>query len=535
MTLKYIHEESGASRELIVPKGPFSDEERADLRRVIMTYQYDVERLAHSYQRLYTSYSQVAADAERIASEHNKMVRWLSSSRLWKLCRALGALFNFLLGRGRYVDLLRPVGPPKRAPVIEPEALRPELPDIPAISYRAQTRAREKNWQNTQFRSQYYYNQLDKILARKPQGERKIFIQSPIIDWFVPLYQRPQHMALAMARNGYLVFYMTANSVGDRATGFHEVEENVFITNQPVHLMTEGALVSFYSTVSTLLAWQGGVIEKTRERGNKILYEYIDHIDAEISFHTTDLLAKQFSLIDDGAVDIGLASARSLQEELRAKLSAAPLVYVPNGVDIDHYQSVLAHDARSTVPPGMRDVVDSGKPIVGYFGAMAPWLWYPMLNELAERRKDLMFVFIGPDYLGGGSKLEKRQNVRAIGAVDYALLPYHAQHFDAAIIPFKPGDIAKTTSPLKLFEYFALGKPVVVTAGMRECEQFDEVLTAGSGDEYSQALDEALLRARNKAFVARCMQLAEQNTWDARAAELCAAHARLSNSTQDTK
>src|SRR5690606_25358108 len=124
-----------------------------------------------------------------------------------------------------------------------------------------------------------------------------------------------------------LVFYMTANTLGDRACGFHEIEENVFITNQPVHHMVDDALVSFYSTVATLGAWQGDEVEYMRARGSKVLFEYIDHIDPEISFGTTDALAQQLALVADSTVDLVAASAHTLIEEISTKVDRTPVVY----------------------------------------------------------------------------------------------------------------------------------------------------------------------------------------------------------------
>lgn len=504
-----------------------SSDRQIDLRREILSYKYQVDRLASDYLMLSREHARLEGELRRVLNQHNEMVSWMRGSNVWRYTRRLLQLINMLRGRGAYVDRLREMQSTLKFTPHIPITSLPQLPTLPDLDYEAKPVASEKTWATTSFLSFHYYNQLDRILARQPKGERKIFVQSPIIDWFVPLYQRPQHMALAMARQGYLVFYMTANTVGDRATGFHEVEPNVFITNQPVHMLMEGALVSFYSTVATLLAWQGKTIDKVRSRGNAILYEYIDHIDPEISFHTTDQLARQYAIVDKDHVDLIAASATALRKEVSLKAPGVPVVYVANGVDTGFYHGIVDQDRRSTVPPSLRPVIEAGRPIVGYFGALAPWLWYPVLNELAATRPDLSFVYIGPDYLGGSKKLESSPNVYKLGAIDYALLPYHAQHFDVALIPFKPGDIAKTTSPLKLFEYFALGKPVVVTDGMLECQQFEEVLVADSAAAYSRCIDEGLGKAGDPAFVARCREHAENNGWDVRARALSEAHARL--------
>src|SRR5690606_27388227 len=164
-----------------------------------------------------------------------------------------------------------------------------------------------------------------------------------------------------------------------------------------------------------------------------------------------------------------------------------------------------------------------GRPIVGYFGAIAPWLWYEELSQLVEARKDLGFVFIGPDYHGGVQRLPQADNVIYLGAIDYKVLPAHAQLFDVCLIPFRPGEIARTTSPLKLFEYFALEKPVVVTSEMVECVAYPEVFRGATAEGLSQALDAALSVGTTAGSRDRLKELADENDWDRRAQTLALA------------
>jgi glycosyltransferase involved in cell wall biosynthesis len=498
--------------------------ERDTLRRKIRSYEYDVHQFASDYEKLHRAYHDLYLEHGALLSKYNRTIEALRRSRSWRLLQPMIAFVHWIRTGKKFENRLELASVKLHHAAAFEKSSPPQLPPLSELHLEPRSYHPQKSWSTTKFISTYYYNQLKDLLAEKAPKGKKIFVQAPIIDWFVPLYQRPQHMALAMAKAGYLVFYMTSNSLGDRATGFQEVAPNVFITNQPVHLMLRNALVSFYSTAATLLAWHGPEIEKMRARNNLVLFEYIDHIDPEISFHTTSQLAAQFALIDDSSVDLALASAKSLKEELEQKFHETTIAYDPNGVDVSHYVDIASEDDRNTVPPELRAVISAGRPVIGYFGALAPWLWYDMLNKLAKARPDLSFVFIGPDYLDASRYLDRGQNIYAIGAVDYSRLPYYAQHFDAALIPFKQGDIAKTTSPLKLFEYFALGKPVVVTRGMHECEQFGEVFSAGSADEFSEKINDALSIASDPEYIARCVNLAHANTWLERASVLAAAH-----------
>ncbi|MGO4842565.1 hypothetical protein AB4144_60880, partial [Rhizobiaceae sp. 2RAB30] len=93
----------------------------------------------------------------------------------------------------------------------------------------------------------------------------------------------------------------------------------------------------------------------------------------------------------------------------------------PNGVDYEHYARALA--AATPPPPDVQAFCNKYPKIVGYFGALAPWIWYEMLNALTEARPDVGFILIGPDYYGGMDKIARRENVLLTGAVPYAQLP----------------------------------------------------------------------------------------------------------------
>jgi hypothetical protein len=80
-------------------------------------------------------------------------------------------------------------------------------------------------------------------------------------------------------------------------------------------------------------------------------------------------------------------------------------------------------------------------------------------------------------------------------------------------------DITHATSPLKLFEYMAGHKPVIVTA-MHESGRLEGVLTARTADQFVEQIDRALELQKNAAFIAKIDRVARENTWDARAEQI---------------
>ena len=68
------------------------------------------------------------------------------------------------------------------------------------------------------------------------------------------------------------------------------------------------------------------------------------------------------------------------------------------------------------------------------------------------------------------------------------------------MIPFVVNDITHATSPLKLFEYMAGHKPVVITP-MKESMYTSGVLVGKTPHEFAKKLDEALELESSKQYI----------------------------------
>lgn len=364
----------------------------------------------------------------------------------------------------------------------------------------------------------------EQVLSRRDEYQG-IFVQELVIDWNVPLYQRPQHIANAFARLGYLVIYRTDNWSGDNVDGCQEVMPNVWLSNCDEVNHLQNVVRSLYSTAHFFTPES---ILKNGKRGC-LIYEYIDHIDPQISGDEANikrlLALKEFAF--NGGADYIVASARKLADEAIAAVGADKVIVAQNGVDTRHYRNIRHLTTR--LPQSLTNFRRRYKQIVGYFGALAPWLWYEAIAELVAMRPDTGFVFIGPDYFGGSSQLPEAENLLYLGTVDYKILPAYARQFDICLIPFAPGEIAKTTSPLKLFEYFALEKPVVVTSEMAECVQYPEVFRGHDAATLNQAIEQAWAIRECDEFKQRLAELADQNDWDKRAQAMADVFKSLAN------
>lgn len=358
-----------------------------------------------------------------------------------------------------------------------------------------------------------------------------IIIVQGVVEWSVPLFQRPQHLATALSRNGYTVVYMTSSEFYDEVEFFQKLGDSLFIASyqhygyEDLARLSNAALILF----STATSNTPELVKFMRDSGVQVIYDYIDHIDEKISGSRVKQLVSMFHYVEADTVDYVFASARNLFEEMEHKVSPEQLLLVRNGVDLEHYQKAR-QEFHGVVPREMRGILADGKPVAGYFGAIAPWLDYDLISEVADILADKVnLVFIGPDYYDGVSKLPARDNIYYLGIVEYAQLTAYAQHFSIGFIPFERGQIAQTTSPLKLYEYFALGKPVVVTSDMLECINYRGVYPAADAPSFANAVIQGLAAAHDTEIATALETQARENTWLERAAVICERIGRIAD------
>lgn len=159
--------------------------------------------------------------------------------------------------------------------------------------------------------------------------------------------------------------------------------------------------------------------------------------------------------------------------------------------------------------------------LLGTLEALAKWFDYDVVRKLAEARPDYEIVLIGflYDESFKNSKIEELPNVHYLGVIDYKELPRYARFFTVSTIPFLLNDITESTSPVKLFEYMAMGHPIVTT-DMRECRKYKSVLIGKNHDDFIVKIDEALNMDKNSEYYNWLEEEALDNTWSKKAETL---------------
>lgn len=109
--------------------------------------------------------------------------------------------------------------------------------------------------------------------------------------------------------------------------------------------------------------------------------------------------------------DVVFVSAPLLEE--KAKMYTGNVHLVPNGVDVESFNKVLENPYDL---PG--DLADIPSPRIGYYGSIADWIDYELLETL-RRETGASIVLIGPVHSERARQLERLGVVHLLGVKPY--------------------------------------------------------------------------------------------------------------------
>jgi glycosyltransferase involved in cell wall biosynthesis len=162
------------------------------------------------------------------------------------------------------------------------------------------------------------------------------------------------------------------------------------------------------------------------------------------------------------------------------------------------------------------DIAGIKGPIVGFFGGIDDHTSdVPFLEKVVELLSEMSFVFIGKAS-SDCSGLKSHSNVLMLGQKLYQEIPSYGRCFDAAIMPWRQNRWIEACNPVKLKEYLALGKPVISTPFPQLQEYKDVVYQAGTPEEFSAKIKQAITEDCPRLISARRERVRNQ-TWDSKA------------------
>lgn len=190
-------------------------------------------------------------------------------------------------------------------------------------------------------------------------------------------------------------------------------------------------------------------IAALRTAGFRVAYDLIDDwSDAALGGwgYRVDF-ERELGLLCDGLI----ASAPSLLARLQ-EMSGRDVTLVPNAVNTRLF-SPGEHPMPDDVPEG-------DGPLLEYHGSLyGDWFDWAALERTAEQHPDARLLIIGDDR----NRPDMPENVHFVGLKPQHQLPAYLAHTDVAIIPFEVSETTHAVSPLKVFEYLAMGVRVAST------------------------------------------------------------------------
>lgn len=328
--------------------------------------------------------------------------------------------------------------------------------------------------------------------------EYKGILVYPHVVYWEPL-QTPQQLLKAFARLGWLCFFCEHPNLPDI---FREVEENVIIVHEKefLHAISD-------TEVIVLFTWLGSLAFVNKLKQKKIWYHILDKLDIfpfyDVAYQT---LHEEITSTAEHVSYVSSPLAECIQNRKEA-------VFLPNGVNPGEFVNI--HDCF--IPEDMEDIVKSGHKIIGYYGYIAEWMDYELVRNLALFRPEYEFILIGKA-IHDTSAFHGLDNIHLLGLKPYKELSDYAKFFDVAVIPFIIDEKMDCVSPIKFYEYCALGLPVVTSKMTDMLPYANEYIACASGlDEFLFYLDKLTDGKYKKLAKEHGPKIAQSNTWTARA------------------
>ena len=334
-----------------------------------------------------------------------------------------------------------------------------------------------------------------------PKGRRYLFVSLSDTPWFGPWYVRQKLMS--QFAKGHKVIYASSRKdvrliwrhirQGNLSPGIRFLNWNLVILNgvimfpkihrwKRLDAMIELGYCLFIKILAFILGY-----------GNtKVLYVWeskfsrlLDHFKKYILvYHAYDAMHKYVYQSKKSE----LSEGERFWENEKKLVDRANLFYAVSPALCDHYEQTFQRRPQLMVNGVSEHYFDLSNPEyaekakkilspfpntrICFFGSIIGALKLDLITESSPLLRDHHFLFLGSVQYQNDEKLDQKvdhllaqPNVHQIGPFEQALLPYLLNEMDIFLLLYDSSDRIWTyySSPAKLFEYMAIGKPIIST------------------------------------------------------------------------
>jgi GT2 family glycosyltransferase/glycosyltransferase involved in cell wall biosynthesis len=365
----------------------------------------------------------------------------------------------------------------------------------------------------------------------RPPGPRDILLFS-VIRWD-HLVQRSQHLARGLAARGHRVYWIDIRLKPpdrvDPASLVKPIEPGLFYVELPG---AAGELYPLEWDATVLAAMEMAVAHiratcgihdaiqlinypkwaplafRLRERfGWPIVYDCLDDqkgfskLFQQNAADFEDTLAQQCDLL--------VTCSRLLDQDRRSLNPNTVLIL--NACDYNLFHSGKPAGLLSHLP----------HPIIGFFGAFSDWLDLDWIAESAKRFPTWSFVYIGRASFATSAAQDRWKalaftaNIHMFPQTDPQTLASYLAEFDVCTMPFRDLPITRVMNAVKIYEYLAAGKPVVIpdVAELRPLGELGLIAMYRDREQSFRLLEQAVQIPATAEQLAARLAFASENTW----------------------
>jgi hypothetical protein len=214
-------------------------------------------------------------------------------------------------------------------------------------------------------------------------------------------------------------------------------------------------------------------------------------------------------------VDVVFATAVKLVEA--KKVYNSNIHFMPEAVDFALFSK--SADPGTPVAEAMAGLP---RPIVGFMGVTNERCDFNMLTYIAKMRPSWTFAFTGPVSrndlrdVPAFAEFENLPNVKFLGWLPREEMPSYGKAFEVGIIPYRTDyALNEFVHPLKLYEFTAMGKPVVSMDIPGIHRYRDIIKVAHTPEEFLHCIEQSLAEDGPDKIAIR-LKRAREDSWDKR-------------------
>lgn len=189
--------------------------------------------------------------------------------------------------------------------------------------------------------------------------------------------------------------------------------------------------------------------------------------------------------------------------------------YFPSAVDLEYFENIRCGNGAE--PPDLSGIKKPRLGVVGYFDGNI--VDVDLLDYLAKANPEWSIVMVGPLFRNKRAfkGLKRNENVYFLGEKSPKAIPFYLKALDVCLIPYVRNKFTNGISSIKLYEYLAMGKPVVSTFFSEELADCENVIgIAGSKERFFDLSRESLAHSDDEEKKAARINSVSGSSWQKR-------------------